>query len=248
MTAADFRIASRATALPVTALPVTDLPRPPVQANGAPLMAGSAAARLRPLRLALAAAVLALASAMTPQPAQAQTQPQPAASAPSGNVSVEHAWTRATVGAQRSTGAFFSLTASEPMKLIGVESAAADIVEIHEMALVDNIMRMRQVDAIPLAAGERVDLKPGGYHVMLIDLRKPVQVGDTIALTLLLEDPRGQRQTVVVDARARPLTDTGGPAADHGGNMGHGANMNHGSNTGHGGKASDERDKGTSSH
>ena len=105
----------------------------------------------------------------------------PASALPAGVVAVDDAWTRATVGAQRSTGAFMSLQSTQPMKLVGVESAAAQHVEIHEMALVDNIMRMRAVDVVPIVPGQRVDLQPSGLHVMLIDLVQPIQVGDVVA-------------------------------------------------------------------
>lgn len=157
----------------------------------------------------------------------------PASALPAGVVAVDDAWTRATVGAQRSTGAFMSLQSTQPMKLVGVESAAAQHVEIHEMALVDNIMRMRQVDAIELAPGKRVDLKPGGYHVMLIDLRQPVKTGDAIALTLIFEDGQGRRRTQAVSAKARPLTDSGSRNAANGSGHG-GAHDDHGGHGDHG--------------
>lgn len=192
---------------------------------------GNVGASRASLRRRLATAVLAAATAV-PLAALAQhnhgdaaATKAPASAAPAatplpaGIVTVDNAWTRATVGAQRSTGAFLGLTSTQPLKLVGVESAAANIVEIHEMALVDNVMRMRQIDAINLDPGQRVELKPGGFHVMMIDLRNPVKVGDTVAMTLVFEDDKGQRRTLPINATARPLTDTGkDAAADHGAN------------------------------
>ncbi len=93
---------------------------------------------------------------------------------------VQDAWVRATVPQQKATGAFMKITAARPMKLVGVKSPAAPVAEIHEMRLQDNVMKMRPVDKLDLPAGQAVELKPGGYHVMLMDLAKPVKAGDTV--------------------------------------------------------------------
>lgn len=191
----------------------------------------------------LAAALLA--ASLLPAPATAQSGTPPSSTSPSSTppsttpqstppmagaaapVTVDGAWTRATVDKQRSTGAFFGLTATQSTRLVAVESPAAEIVEVHEMALVDNIMRMRAVDAIPLEAGQRIELKPGGLHVMLIDLRKPVKVGDAIPLTLVFEDAQGRQTRQAIAATARPLTSGAGErthdSAGHGTHGGHGA-------------------------
>jgi copper(I)-binding protein len=84
------------------------------------------------------------------------------------------------------------------------------------MAMQDNVMRMRQVPAVELPAGKAVDLKPGGYHVMLMDLKQPVKEGDTVPLTLVFEGKDGQRETVEVKAPVRPLNSGASPST-HGG-------------------------------
>jgi len=84
------------------------------------------------------------------------------------------------------------------------------------MAMQDNVMKMRQVAGIDLPAGKAVELKPGGYHVMLIDLAKPIAAGDHVALTLIVEDAARQQRRIPVDAVARPLNATAAPAASHG--------------------------------
>jgi copper(I)-binding protein len=134
-------------------------------------------------------------------------------------VQVQDAWARATVGAQSATGAFMKLTAPQATRLVEVRSSAAGIVEVHEMKLDGDVMRMRAMPALPLAAGQTVELKPGGYHVMLMDLKAPVKAGDTVPLTLVFEGADGQRQTQDVKATARALG--GAPAAPAGGG-GHG--------------------------
>ncbi|MDH1523075.1 copper chaperone PCu(A)C [Achromobacter mucicolens] len=140
----------------------------------------------------------------------------PMALAQTAGLTVEDAWVRATVPNQHATGAFMRLTAAESGRLVGVESQAAKHVEVHEMAMQDNVMKMRQVAGIDLPAGKAVELKPGGYHVMLIDLAKPIAAGDHVALTLIVEDGSKQQRRIPVDAVARPLNATAAPAASHG--------------------------------
>lgn len=136
-------------------------------------------------------------------------------------VQVQDAWARATVGAQSATGAFMKLTAPQATRLVEVRSPAAGIVEVHEMKLDGDVMRMRAVAALPLAAGQTVELKPGGLHVMLMDLKAPVKAGDAVPLTLVFEGADGQRQTQDVKATARALS--AAPASAAGGHgSGHG--------------------------
>lgn len=131
------------------------------------------------------------------------------------NVEVKDAWVRATVAQQKSTGAFMQLTAVADTRVVQVSSPIAGVVEIHEMAMDKDVMRMRAVPALPLPAGKTVELKPGGYHVMMMDLKGPVKAGDVVPVTLVLESKDGLRSTLEVKAVARPLgnTATAAPAA-----------------------------------
>lgn len=124
-------------------------------------------------------------------------------------VSVSEPWVRATVPQQKATGAFMQLTAAEDAKLVEVRSPAAKVVEVHEMAMEGNVMKMRAIPALALPAGKPVALKPGGYHVMLIDLVVPVKEGETVPLTLVVEGKDGKRTTVDVAATVRPLNAPG---------------------------------------
>lgn len=141
---------------------------------------------------------------------------QAPALAQDATLKVEDAWVRATVPSQHATGVFMRLTSSVPARLVRVESDAAKHVEVHEMAMQDNVMKMRQIPALDLPAGQPVELKPGGYHVMLIDLARQVSAGDPVALTLLVQDANGQQRRVPVTATARPLAGGAAPAAKHG--------------------------------
>ncbi len=133
-------------------------------------------------------------------------------------VQVEEAWVRGTVAQQKATGAFMRLTAQQNARLVAAESPVAGVVEIHEMAMDNNVMKMRAVPGLDLAAGRPVELKPGGYHVMLMDLKQPVKAGDRVPLTLVFEDAAKQRFTQTVDAPVKALSASGAPAAP----MGHG--------------------------
>ena len=155
------------------------------------------------IRSAAAGALLALTAA-----AWAQT------------VKIDEPWVRGTVAQQKATGAFMRLTAPEPMRLVAGESPVAGVVEIHEMAMDGDVMRMRAIAGLALPAGRPVELKPGGYHVMLMDLKRPLAGGETVPLTLVFENAAGQRvrqelQAKVMALGAQPGAMGAGPQGGH---------------------------------
>ena len=108
------------------------------------------------------------------------------------NVDVKNAWVRASVQGQKATGAFMQLTASQPTTLVGVASPVAGVAEVHEMKMDGDVMRMRALpQGLPLPAGQPVALTPGGYHVMLMDLKATLPKDSTIPLTLTFKDAKG---------------------------------------------------------
>lgn len=111
--------------------------------------------------------------------------------AQSAAVKVDGAWARATVQGQMGSGAFMSLTAKEGTRLVGVASPLAGVAEVHEMKMDGDIMKMRAVPVLELPAGKKVELKPGGYHVMLMDLKAPLALGSSLPVTLLFKDAKG---------------------------------------------------------
>ena len=135
----------------------------------------------------------------------------PLAATAAAQVTVTDAWVRGTVTGQKATGAFMQLKSPADTALVAAASPVAKIVEIHEMKMDGGMMKMNAVDKLALPAGKAVDLKPGGYHVMLMDLVKPLKEGDTVPLQLTFEDKAGKKQTVEVKAMVKPLT-AGGPA------------------------------------
>lgn len=125
-------------------------------------------------------------------------------------VSVSDAWIRATVQQQKVTGAFFQIRSSTDARLLEVQSAAAGSTEIHEMKMENNVMKMRQLDYLDLPAGKQVELKPGSFHLMLMDLKMQIKVGDVIPLTLIIEGKDKKRQTLQIKLKARAINDVQG--------------------------------------
>ncbi len=106
-------------------------------------------------------------------------------------VKVEEPWARATVTGQKSSGAFMKLTAAQATQLVGVSSPVAGVAEVHEMKMENNVMKMSALPAIDLPAGKTVALQPGGYHVMLMDLKGPLAKDSIVSLTLQFKDSKG---------------------------------------------------------
>jgi copper(I)-binding protein len=130
-------------------------------------------------------------------------------------VTVKDAWVRATVPSQKATGAFMQITGTEPLRLVEAQSGAAKVVEIHEMRMEGDRMMMQAVSGLDLVPGKALELKPGGYHVMLIDVLKPVNVGDKVALTLVFEGKDKKRTPVQVSAEVRALNAKPAAAPQH---------------------------------
>ena len=134
-------------------------------------------------------------------------------------VEVNGAWARATVPGQKGTGAFMSITAKDGARLVGVSSPLAGVAEVHEMKMDNDIMKMRAVPVLELPAGQAVQLKPGGYHVMLMDLKQGLPKGSTVPLTLRLQDAQGVETSQLVSVPVSTVAPAGsmaGKAADHG--------------------------------
>ena len=112
-------------------------------------------------------------------------------------ITVKDAWVRTSVPGQMATGAFMKITARENSKLVALSSPVAGVVEVHEMKMDDGIMKMRAVEGgLDLPAGKTVELKPGGYHMMLMDLKAALPKDSMVPLTLVFKDARGVEHKV----------------------------------------------------
>ena len=130
-------------------------------------------------------------------------------SASAQEISVKDPWVRATVPGQKATGAFMELIAARDTALVSAASPVAGVVEIHEMVMDGTVMKMRAMARLDLPAGKKVELKPGGYHVMLMDLKQPLRKGDTVPLSLRIEGKDQKAQAVEIKAEVRDLAATG---------------------------------------
>ena len=122
------------------------------------------------------------------------------ANAGAAQVTVNAAWVRATVPGQTIAGAYLKITSASTAYLLGASSPVAKAVELHQMSLENNVMKMRPLARLELPAGAAVELKPGGYHLMLIDVTHPLVAGERVPLKLMVENKDGRRQTVDVVA------------------------------------------------
>jgi copper(I)-binding protein len=122
----------------------------------------------------------------------------------SADIDVKSAWARPTVAGQMGTGAFMHLTSKEGARLLGASSDVAGVVEIHEMAMQGNVMQMRAIRSLDLPPGSTIELKPGGHHMMLMDLKRPLATGEKIKVELRLETRDRKLVTQPVEVEVRP--------------------------------------------
>lgn len=121
----------------------------------------------------------------------------------SAAVTVEDAWVRATAPGQKVGAAYMKLRSSEDASLVGVKTSVTPQAEVHEMSMQGGVMKMRRIPALALPATQTVELKPGGYHLMLMNLAQPLKAGERVPLTLVIENGRRERQEIEVQADVR---------------------------------------------
>ena len=126
-----------------------------------------------------------------------------ASAAAHAQVTVADPWVRTTVAQQTTSAAYMTITSANGGKLVDASSPVAASAEVHEMKMAGDMMKMRAVDALPLPAGKPVQLKPNGYHMMLMGLKAPIKPGEVVPIKLVIEDAKGRRETVDVKATAR---------------------------------------------
>ncbi len=156
------------------------------------------------IRLSLAALYASTLWACTP-PALAQ------------DLTVSHAWIRPTVQGQLGTGGFMTLHSTAGLRITGVKTDAdIGVAELHEMAMENGVMRMRAVPHLDIAPGKPFELKSGGHHLMLVDLKKPLPRDTEVPLTFSVQDSAGKKSEVKVQikvASRAPQGSTGDHAA-----------------------------------
>jgi copper(I)-binding protein len=150
-------------------------------------------------RISQAAAAAVLAGAAAFAGAQTAAAPQ-----------VQAAWARPTVQGQDAGGGFLRIVGgAQADKLVSASAGIAGRVELHSMSMEGDVMRMRQVDGIEVPAGKAVELKPGGLHLMFMDLKSPLKTGASFPLTLRFE----KAGEVKVEVKVQPAAPAGAAAA-----------------------------------
>jgi hypothetical protein len=127
-------------------------------------------------------------------------------------IAVTGAWARATAGGQKVGAAYMELAAPAGTALVAAETPVSARVELHTMSMEGGVMKMRPVEKIEVPAAGKVSLKPGGLHLMLIDLKQPLKEGSRVPITLTFQSGAA-KTTVSVEAEVRPLS--GAAPAQH---------------------------------
>lgn len=122
-------------------------------------------------------------------------------------VNISQPWARATMPGQDVGAAYMVLQSPTDASLTAITSPAADAIEIHKMAMNKGVMEMRMLEALPLPAGKAVKLEPGGFHLMLFDLKKPLKAGEKLPLTLTIRDKAGKTHTQDLSIPIRQAAD-----------------------------------------
>ena len=133
-----------------------------------------------------------------------------------GNIDIGHPYARVTVAGQPIGGGYLKLNnRGGNDKLLSATAAVSASVEMHTMNMDGDVMRMRQVDAIPLPAGKTVELKPGGYHLMFVGLKAPLKAGEKFPLKLKFEKAGEVEVIVNVEASAAAAGAAAASASGH---------------------------------
>jgi periplasmic copper chaperone A len=183
------------------------------------------------LRRRIACLVLSVLTIATAHAEKAA--PQDATKSADQTVSVSKAWTRATPGGSTIGAAYVTLSAQSNDVLLSVSTPVAARAEIHTHIEDDGVMKMRKIEKIAISAGTERSLKPGGDHIMLFDLKEPMQQGETIPLTLNFEKAGSVTVTATVESVGAQGVGTtaAGSGVDHssdGDGSDHGAGSDHG--------------------
>lgn len=129
-------------------------------------------------------------------------------------VDVQNAWIRSTVAGQQGTGAFMTITASEATELVGAASPVAGVAEVHEMKMEGDVMKMRALPVLALPAGKAVELKPGSYHLMLMDLKQPLAKDSSVPLVLRFKNAKGVQSQLALSVPVRTMAPGAAAKAD----------------------------------
>lgn len=144
--------------------------------------------------------------------------PAPAQEVKAGDLAITQAWSRATPGGAKIAGGYLTIEnkGAAPDRLIGGSGDVAARVEVHEMAMNNGVMTMRPLDkGLAIEPGKTVKLAPGGYHLMLMDLKAPLKQGDKVPVTLEFEKAGKVQLSLDVQGVGAQAPAGAGPAGGH---------------------------------
>lgn len=114
------------------------------------------------------------------------------------SIEIKNQWVRASNDGQDVGAAYMTMVSNEDTSLIAIDSDVADIIEIHSMSMENGVMKMRMLDTLDLIADKPTELSPGGFHLMLFDLKKPLTAGKEAHFTLHFKNKAGQEKTISI--------------------------------------------------
>ena len=114
------------------------------------------------------------------------------------SIEIKNQWVRASNDGQDVSAAYMTIVSNEDTSLIAIDSDVADVIEIHSMSMENGVMKMRMLDTLDLIADKPTELSPGGFHLMLFDLKKPLAAGKEAHFTLHFKNKAGQEKTISV--------------------------------------------------
>lgn len=118
---------------------------------------------------------------------------------------VTEAWARATVPGQPVAAAYMKINSPSHVTLVGIETDAAAQVQVHDMQMNDGVMQMRRHDQLDIPTGKTIELAPGGMHLMLLGLKKPLKAGSQITVKMTFVDAEKTKVISIVTVPVRPL-------------------------------------------
>lgn len=114
------------------------------------------------------------------------------------SIEIKNQWVRASNDGQDVSAAYMTIVSNEDTSLIAIDSDVADAIEIHSMSMENGVMKMRMLDTLDLIADKPTELSPGGFHLMLFDLKKPLTAGKEAHFTLHFKNKAGQEKTISI--------------------------------------------------
>lgn len=114
------------------------------------------------------------------------------------SIEIKNQWVRASNDGQDVSAAYMTIVSNGDTSLIAIDSDVADVIEIHSMSMENGVMKMRMLDTLDLIADKPTELSPGGFHLMLFDLKKPLTAGKEAHFTLHFKNKAGQEKTISI--------------------------------------------------